>query len=79
MLIDASFQDESRRRMFLDAGMRWGVRVGLILCHADAEVVRKRLEQRREDASDADWAVYTEISRRWDELGAPHADEDSPS
>ncbi len=67
-LIDASFQHESRRRLFLDAGRRWGIPACLIVCQADADVVRQRLDQRRGDASDADWAVYTEIARRWKEL-----------
>ena len=29
---------------------------------------RERLNQRRGDASDADWAVHTEIVRRWEDL-----------
>jgi predicted kinase len=68
VLIDASFQNESWRRLFLDAGRRWGIANCLIVCEANADVVRQRLNQRRGDASDADWAVYTEIARRWEDL-----------
>ena len=68
MLIDASFQNEVRRRIFLDAGGRWGVHACLILCQAGADVVRERLTHRRGDPSDADWTVYTEIVWRWEEL-----------
>ena len=68
VLIDASFQNESRRRLFLDAGRRWGVVACLILCQADPDVICKRLERREGDASDADWAVHSEIARRWEEL-----------
>ncbi len=67
VLIDASFQKESRRRQFLDAGREWGVAACLIVCQADPEVVRKRLNERQGDASDADWAVHLEIARRWEE------------
>ena len=41
---------------------------GLILCQSDAAVVRERLARRRSDASDADWAVHSELARRWDDL-----------
>ena len=43
VLVDASFHDESRRRLFLEAAHRWGVPGCLILCHADPNVVRGRL------------------------------------
>src|SRR5262249_10175543 len=54
VLIDASFQNESRRQRFLHAGRQWGVRTCLILCEASADVIRQRLAHRRGDASDAD-------------------------
>ncbi len=68
-LIDASFRDESRRRLFLDAARRWGIAGHLLLCRADPDVIRHRLDGRRDDASDADWAIYQEAARRWEEPG----------
>jgi aminoglycoside phosphotransferase family enzyme/predicted kinase len=68
-LVDASFHDEARRRHFLEAARRWGVPGCLILCHADPDIVRDRLGQRQNDASDADWAIHHKVAQRWDELG----------
>ena len=69
VLIDATFSSETRRRLFLDVGRRWGVSACLILCRADADLVRERLERRKGDVSDADWAVHGALARRWEELG----------
>ncbi len=69
VLIDASFRDESRRRVFLDAARCWGVAGRLLICRADPEVVRGRLAGRRDDASDADWSIYREALQHWDEPG----------
>src|SRR5262249_48764934 len=68
VLIDASFQNESRRPLVLDARLRWGVRTGLIVCEADADTIRQRLAHRRGDASDADWSIHEAIARRWEPM-----------
>lgn len=65
-LVDASFREESRRRLFLDAARRWGVTARVLLCRADPEIVRRRLDRRRDDASDAGWRIYQEAARRWE-------------
>ncbi len=70
MLVDASFREESRRRLFLDAARRLGIAGRLLLCRADPEVVRHRLDHRRDDASDAGWKIYQEAARRWEPLDA---------
>jgi predicted kinase len=67
VLVDTSFRREASRRAFLELGTRWGVPVLLLLCRADPEAVRLRLERRREDASDADWSVYLREAERWEE------------
>jgi uncharacterized protein len=69
-LVDASFREEARRRLFLDAARRWGVAGRLLLCRADPDIIRQRLNHRREDASDAGWRIYQEAARRWEELGS---------
>jgi aminoglycoside phosphotransferase family enzyme/predicted kinase len=69
VIVDASFNQESHRRMFQQAGARLGVPVILLLCQANLEVVRQRLESRRGDASDADEVIYQQAAQRWEEIG----------
>jgi len=69
VLIDASFRDESRRRMFLDAARRWGITACLLHCDAEPDVVSHRLASRAGDASDAGWSTYVEAARRWEQPG----------
>jgi predicted kinase len=69
VLVDASFRTEASRRLFLESAARWGVPARLLLCHAGPEVVRGRLEHRRDDASDADWEIYLQAAARWEEPG----------
>jgi predicted kinase len=69
VLIDASFREEARRRLFLESARRWGIAARLLLCRADPGIVRRRLDGRRDDASDAGWAIYQEAARRWEEPG----------
>ena len=66
VLVNASFREESRRRLFLDAARRWGVAGCMLLGRADPDVVHSRLAGRRGDASDAGWAIYQEAARRWE-------------
>ena len=67
VLVDASFREESRRRTFLDAARRCGIFGRLLLCQAPPDVVRRRLDHRRDDASDAGWRIYQEAALRWEE------------
>jgi len=66
VIVDASFAAEKHRRQFVEAGRRWSVPVLLIVCEAPTAVVKSRLDQRRGDASDADWSIHVETSRRWE-------------
>jgi predicted kinase len=70
VLVDATFREQSRRRLFLDAARRWGVRGCLIVCQADPDVIRDRLAGRRGDASDAGLEIHAEVARRWEEPDA---------
>ena len=63
--IDASFREEAWRRAFLDGAKRWGVGAVFLLCHAEADTVRRRLDARRGDASDADWKIYLQAAQAW--------------
>jgi aminoglycoside phosphotransferase family enzyme/predicted kinase len=69
VIVDASFGDEKRRQAFLDAATRLAVPVVFMLCQAEPEVARGRLECRRGDASDADWSVYQKAAEQWEKIG----------
>jgi aminoglycoside phosphotransferase family enzyme/predicted kinase len=69
VIVDANFGEESRRRTFLEAAARLAVPAVFILCQSDPAVVRQRLESRRGDVSDADWAVYQQATQRWEAIG----------
>lgn len=71
VLIDASFREDAKRKLFLNAAKRWGVPFIFLVCRADETVVHERLSKRRNDASDADWAIYLKAAKAWD---APSSD-----
>jgi hypothetical protein len=73
VIVDATFVEEKRRSPFFEAGWRWGVPTLFLVCEADPAVVKARLEARSGDVSDADWSVYREAARRWEEPGAQTA------
>jgi aminoglycoside phosphotransferase family enzyme/predicted kinase len=68
VLVDATFREESWRRAFLEAAVRWGVPAVLLLCRVDPDTARARLERRRRDVSDADWQVYLSLAQSWQEI-----------
>jgi predicted kinase len=67
--VDATFREEQKRQTFLNAAVRWGVPAVILLCQAEPETARQRLESRREDASDADWSVYLQLAAIWEKIG----------
>jgi aminoglycoside phosphotransferase family enzyme/predicted kinase len=69
VIVDASFSQEKNRQTFVQAAQRLGVPVLFLLCQADPEIVRQRLESRKGDASDADWSIYQKAKERWEEIG----------
>ena len=66
VIIDASFREASRRRRFLEAATEWGVRGLLLLCTAQPDRTRARLEARKGGASDADWSIYVRAAESWE-------------
>lgn len=66
VVVDASFREEKNRQEFLEAAIRWGVPALLLLCEAEPSTVRLRLQNRRNDASDADWEIYQQAAARWE-------------
>jgi aminoglycoside phosphotransferase family enzyme/predicted kinase len=69
VLVDANFRAEEQRRVFLDLARDWGVPGLLLVCRADPATARRRLAGRHGDVSDADWAVYQQAAREWQEPG----------
>ncbi len=67
VIVDATFHRESIRRRFLQLALDCGARCVWLDCVAPAEVVKRRLDARRGDASDADWAVYQKLREHWEE------------
>ena len=70
-LVDASFIAEERRRAFLDVAAIWKVPAVFFVCRTDSDTARRRIEERRGDASDADWSIHQLALERWEALG-PH-------
>ncbi len=66
VIVDATFQCESNRRRFLQLATDCGARAVWLECTAPADVVRRRLETRRDDPSDADWSVYQVVREQWE-------------
>jgi aminoglycoside phosphotransferase family enzyme/predicted kinase len=66
VIVDASFRENSMRRVFLDAAKQWGVPVLFLRCEADSSKVRDRIAHRHNDASDADWAIYLKALESWE-------------
>ena len=69
-ILDGSFRQERYRQLCLQAARRWGVPAAFFLCWAEPELVRGRLENRRGDASDADWAVHQAAAASWEAASA---------
>lgn len=69
VIVDATFREEPRRKLFLEAAVRCGVPAAVVVCEASPETVHRRLEGRKEDASDADWNVYQRVAGNWEAAG----------
>jgi aminoglycoside phosphotransferase family enzyme/predicted kinase len=69
VIVDATFAEEKRRQAFLETAEGLAVPAIFFVCQANPEVVRRRLECRRGDASDADWSIYQKVSERWEGIG----------
>ncbi len=68
-IVDASFKEERRRLQFIDCARRLGVPVRMLCCTASPDAIRRRLAERTDDPSDADWTIYEHAMRTWDPYG----------
>ena len=66
VIVDATFREQKDRTAFQEMAVRWGVPAGLLVCQAEPEIVRSRLDARRGDASDADWSIYAQVAQKWE-------------
>jgi predicted kinase len=69
VIVDASFREEAHRLRFIDLAKRRGVPAVWLECQADSDVIRRRLQARRGDASDADWKIHQGAAARWEPPG----------
>jgi uncharacterized protein len=69
VIIDASFGRETLRVDLIEAARRLAVPSVLLVCDAPAELVRVRLDARRDDVSDADAMVYEAARQAWEPFG----------
>ncbi|MBI4539563.1 MAG: AAA family ATPase [Gemmatimonadetes bacterium] len=65
-IVDASFHDEAKRRLFLETAAAWGVPALMLVSTAPTEIVRERMHVRAPSASDADWSIYQRVAERWE-------------
>lgn len=72
VVVDATFRDPAQRQSFIAAAHREGALFAFILCECDREIVKGRLLARKNDVSDATWAVFEKMESAWSvpELGA---------
>lgn len=68
-IVDATFSRAAHRQRFIEAAERLAVPVVCLLCEADPDVIHRRLDERRGDASDADWNVYLTAAKQWEPSG----------
>lgn len=69
VMVDASFGEENKRLAFLKTAARLCVPAVFVHCLARPDVARRRLENRRGDASDANWLIHQQMTDRWEAIG----------
>jgi aminoglycoside phosphotransferase family enzyme/predicted kinase len=69
VIVDASFGRETLRVDLLESARRLAVPALLFMCDAPGDLVRARLDGRRDDASDADVMVYEAARHAWEPFG----------
>lgn len=68
VIVDANCRREEQRRMFLNATNDLRLPCLFLVCQSDAKIVRRRLQLRKGDASDADWKVYEHVAATWEDF-----------
>jgi aminoglycoside phosphotransferase family enzyme/predicted kinase len=69
VVVEGTYREEARRQEMLDLAAAWRVPGLLVAVEAPEASVRRRLESRSGDASDADWGTYQALAGRWEPFG----------
>lgn len=67
VVLDATFSDRSNRETITERAASVGSEVVFVKVEADDETIQKRLANREDDESDADYRVYQEKKESFDE------------
>lgn len=73
VVLDGTFRERSLREPALDLARDHGVDRMVLKVEADDDVVKRRIRQREDDASDADVSVYEHYRDRFDPIQVDHA------
>ncbi|MCB0219693.1 MAG: AAA family ATPase [Chrysiogenetes bacterium] len=73
VIVDANFREEARRIPFVQLARECAARMLFAECRTPEQAIRRRLEKRGPDASDADWAVYRKLRDEWEPPAAQTA------
>lgn len=74
VVVDATFRDEAHRLDFVRLSEEMSVPLVILECAADRDQVRKWMQERKGDSSDADWEIYSQVEEAWE----PYGPETSP-
>ena len=77
VVLDGTFQRRADRERAVEVAAETGATLGVIAVDCDESTVRDRIAARKNDASDADFAVYREIRAEYDPIRLPHATVDN--
>lgn len=66
VMIDASFREDAHRQQFIETANRLAAPLIWLECRTNCEEIRRRLQARRGDASDADWKIYQSAAAHWE-------------
>lgn len=69
VVVDASFRNDARRRQFLELARSLCVPCVYLQCEANESEIKRRLETRTGDPSDADWKIYQAAAKMWEAPG----------
>jgi predicted kinase len=68
VIIEASFKDNERRRIFWELADQLSIDAFFVEYIADDNEIRNRLKARNGGPSDADWDIYRKMKDSWDGL-----------
>ncbi|KAJ0397520.1 hypothetical protein P43SY_005646 [Pythium insidiosum] len=65
VVVDATFRSTEERRRFIQTAQDEGALFAFIVCECDREIAKGRLIARKNDVSDATWAVFERMEAEW--------------